>query len=274
MDDTPQSAALPQLNHALQSALAAFKRRSDRFAAVLEQLPKLKPCDRCGHEGAALNVDRSFESGRPFYDCEPCESIERRERWRRRQEAAGIPEDVRHASFDNWAPGDPVGQSDHPTKVIEAVRQVIDGRLRNLILAGTPGVGKGHAAATVANEFLNGQQKVRWRVMHRLLEASHRAYEDGTRQDLIEQHASVSLLILDEVAMSELPRDGERFVYDLVDLRQKRRLPTIMTTNKPAEVVRDWLGAPTTDRLRSGGVKFLWLEWTSARGRKTIDGAF
>lgn len=253
---------------------AAQQRRIGELAQTIKNAPPVTKCHHCQFPTARLNPERSMNEGRPIWDCENCQRIATADAWARRQIAAGIPVDVRHATVQNWHPGDPAPNSDHPSAFLTAAESFCGADLRNLILAGPPGIGKGHLAAAIANRYLECDHRVRWRIMHRLFEAGHRAYEQNNREDFIFQHVAMHLLILDEIAMVELPKDGERTLYDIIDGRQKARLQTILISNQPAVVVRNWLGAAITDRLRSGGVKFLWGDWPSARGNRTKDHAF
>lgn len=240
---------------------------------MIEQAPSPALCPKCNHANARLAPDRCTDT-ELAYDCDNCNRIAAEDKWAARQEAAGIPTDVRHATFENFAPGDPRENSDHPDVFVTAARDLLNRRIRNLVIAGPPGVGKGHLTAAICNEAMRQGAKVRWRVVHRLFEALHRGYEDGNRETIIRQHGEIDILVLDEIAMAELPKDGQRSLYDILDMRHKRGCPTILLSNQPAEPIKNWLGPAITDRLRSGRVKFLWADWPSARGNRTKDHAF
>lgn len=275
---TPTETPAKQSVNLIISRLRAKQRRViEKLKEEIEAAPRTIRCN-CGAPEAILNVEKSAELGHLVYDCEKCLELERDLEWNRRQSAAGIPVDVRHAHFGNWSPGDPAPASDHPSKVLEAARALSNGEIRNLILAGPPGVGKGHLTAAIANKMLWEQgpatKLVLWRICHRLFEASHKAYEDRNRDALISQHVNPRLLVLDEAAMAEMPKDGERFLYDIIERRHTLKQRTVILSNQGAAQIRNWLGPAITDRLRSGGVKFQWLEWPSARGNRQKDGAF
>lgn len=256
--------------------LAMAAKRSEVFAFQIQAAARQRNCPTCDHL-STLNEDESLTAGKLVYRCESCAAVQaetaKRDHWRK----SGIPVDVHHATFDNFdTTGIPALASDSQTKFLRAAKEFDTGTVRNLIMAGTPGIGKGHLAAAIAKTRIERfyRYAVQWWVMHKLFEASHRAYEDGNRQMMIDRLVDVPLLILDEIALAPPPADGERFLYDIINGRQQNRRQTIFLSNKAAEQIRNWLGPATTDRLRSGGVRFLWGDWPSARGSKIEGGGF
>lgn len=268
------------LDHdALERQLARVLSYSQRFDELLASAPQFARCAVCG-DSAFLDADLSREAGQPAYDCQKCKDRKEQQRLGARLERAGIPCDVQGASLENFStdrPGVKSGPEFRTHKTPEqfraAAREFLKKGQRNLILAGSAGIGKGHLAAAIASHFIRTMNwRVRWVECAKLFRDYHRAYESGTNEQITDTLGTVQLLVLDEICLRALPADGEEILFAITDRRHKRALPTIMLGNKPAEDVRAWLGERITDRLRSGGVIFCYGEWESMRG-KLSDGA-
>lgn len=258
----------------LSRLLTRIEAQSSAFEASLSALPSSKPCQRHPSQTAVLLIDRSWQDKRPVYGCPACADDVRAARRTRRIAATGIPADVRHATlanFDTARPG--IAAAYHtPAQFLEAARKLQDSEIRNLILCGKPGIGKGHLAAALAITFLDAGRTVAWTDCATLFQAYHEAYKTNTTARVIHHHATAALLVLDELGLRDLPADGEEILFAILDRRHKSALPTILMGNQPAEKTKQWLGGRITDRLRSGHCLLRYGEWESLRG-KTGDGA-
>lgn len=254
--------------------LERLRRTSDAFEARLAALPQQRPCARHPQELATLHVERSYQAAEPVYDCPACTAERAARRLERRAQEAGIPADVRHATLENFdleRPG--VNPRFHsPADFLEAARLFADGHQRNAIFSGTPGIGKGHLAAAIARPFLEAGKDVAWAECAALFHRWHRAYEDGSTEDVLRQHARAPLLVLDEVCLRELPKDGEEILFSILDRRHKAGRQTLLLSNRTGPAIKAWLGGRLYDRLKSGGCSYCYGEWESMRGRSG-DGA-
>lgn len=75
-----------------------------------------------------------------------------------------------------------------------------------------------------------------YRETYLLLEEIADATLDGTRKQLMAQHESVPLLLVDDLGMRKLPASAAEDLLELI-LRRHKRASTIMTSNRPAD---DW----------------------------------
>jgi len=258
---------------ALDRKLASIAAASLVFENALRDAPECSKCQECGGV-TKLNHDASWKAGRLVYDCATCQRNQKERELGAKIEKVGIPSDVRHATLENFEKDrenvNPAYQS--PASFLSAAREFVKGEKRNAIFGGTPGIGKGHLAAAIAIEFLRRGKRVAWMECARLFRDYHKAYANGTNEQITGWLGGVSLLVLDEICLRALPLDGEEILFAILDQRHKDRKQTIMLANASADIIRAWLGGRITDRLRSGGVVFRYGEWDSMRGN-TKDGA-
>lgn len=274
-----------QIEDATDRLLASLEAHEARTKERLAAIPSTKPCPTCG-ETAVLDPKSlwSDQSGKrdviiiptePQYHCPACLREKAEQQQRDRYLAKGIPRDVLHATLDNFVlAANPKLETGYksPAKFLADAKAFADGELRNLILAGTAGLGKGHLAAAVAKQRIDAGKRVRWTTCARLFADYHRAYKNDATLDVVAPLVRADLLVLDEVCFRDLPSDGEEILFEIIDPRAQQGRQTLLLGNKPADETRQWLGERILDRLRSGGVSFCYGSWPSMRGTEN-DGA-
>jgi DNA replication protein DnaC len=247
--------------------------------AKLDALPQEQDCPV--HGAGCAKLDRQNMRGtEPLYTCPACEADKKAaaasKRRTERLMSAGVPSDALHATLDNFDTNRPnVNPGFHtPAKFLAAAKALNEGRARNLILCGSPGIGKGHLAAAMAIAAYDAGKSIAWIDCFGLFRAVHAAYGDekSDPRDITSGLGSVHLLVLDEIGLRQLPADGEEILFTILDARHKAAKQTILLGNKTAAEVKTWIGSRINDRLRSGGVVFCYGEWDSMRG-SDADGA-
>jgi DNA replication protein DnaC len=272
MTDSPTEQPLPEVApmSGLDLLLERIRERSARFEAMLDEQPPVLPCPVHGADRRVLDRDASLKAARPVHTCARCDGERLLRRHAERMDDAGVPPDVRHATltnFDTERPGVVTEPGfNPPAKFLQAAHDFAEGRVRNVLFCGTPGIGKGHLAAALARAELEKGRRVRWLECARLFADYHRAYKTDTTAQIMHPLIRADLLILDELCLRDLPADGEEILFTLFDGRQKSARPTICLGNKSAHETRHWLGSRISDRLRSGGVTFCYGSWQSMRG--------
>ena len=150
-------------------------------------------------------------------------------------------------------------------------------------LIGPPGTGKTHIGSALVNHLIRDKEMPAHirsaRDIVRLLRSTwgnKRGGSNGwghelpsTEDEMIEEFASAALLVLDEIGVS-FGSDSEHVqLFDVLDLRYKRELPTVLLSNLPLKELRGALGDRVFDRLREGAT-ILPCQWESHRknGRK------
>lgn len=274
-----------QIQDATDRLLASLEAHETRTRERLAAIPATKPCPNCA--GTAVLDPKSLwsdQSGKrdviivptePQYHCPACLRDKAEAQKRERYLAKGIPRDVLHATLDNFViatnPKNETGYTS-PAKFLSNAKAFANGELRNLILAGTAGLGKGHLAAAIAKQRIDAGKRVRWTTCARLFADYHRAYKNDATQDVVTPLVRADLLVLDEVCFRDLPSDGEEILFEVIDPRSQQGKQTLILGNKPAQETREWLGERILDRLRSGKLKFCYGQWPSMRGTEN-DGA-
>ena len=262
----------------ITAAMERLQATWDAMDARLAAMPQEQDCPK--HGSGAAKLDHENTRTDPVYACPACAAEHKAAAAiKRRQERliqAGIPSDALHATIENFDTARPNVKPDHhsPAKFRAAAMAFREQRVRNLILCGTPGIGKGHLAAALAILAYDAGKSIAWIDCFTLFRAVHKAYgsEDTSPEDITRQLAAAHLLVLDELCLRELPADGEEIIFTILDARHKAGRQTILLGNKTAAEVRTWLGSRISDRLRSGGVVFCYGEWDSMRG-SDADGA-
>jgi DNA replication protein DnaC len=264
----------------IQRVIAAMESRRARTLEILKTLPKTQLCDKCGHDTLLDESSLYHQDGTeatPVYVCPACTEAKRKEKRLEKLHRIGIPFDVCTATLDNFQldrPNIKTGEGfNSPDKFLEFVKLHRCGEIRNLILAGTPGIGKGHLAAALAIEAIDAGKRVAWIECARLFASYHAAYATQTTERVVEPLITADLLVIDEICLRKLPEDGEEILFVVLDGRHKAKRQTVLLGNKTAAETRSWLGERIRDRLNSGGIKFAYGEWDSMRGNDA-DGAF
>lgn len=104
------------------------------------------------------------------------------------------------------------------------------------LFLGPPGTGKSHLAQVIGRCAIQQGHRVLYREAHVLIEDIADATIDGTRKQLMEELATVPLLIIDDLGMRKLPPTAAEDLLELV-MRRYERASTLFTSNRPVD---DW----------------------------------
>lgn len=126
----------------------------------------------------------------------------------------------------------------------------------NVLLMGSVGTGKTHLAAAIANALRARGVGVLFATAPSLFDALYAA-DFERKADLLSRAASTSLLVLDDLDklyikpnedIEQTGRYQKMTLFDILDRRYKRRLPSVITTNEQRHLEK-WLDGATLDRL-------------------------
>jgi len=208
---------------------------------------------------------------------------EAEERMSRRLVHSGLVGRFCNATFDGFTPA-----SDEQRKALTTCREFAEslthGALGGLWLIGPPGTGKTHLGSAMVNHLI--RQRDMWAAIHSTREivrmlrktwgekrVSSSVWDSLTTEDEVIDFlgSSLSLLVLDEVGVG-FGSDAERVqLFDVLDLRYRNALPTVLLSNLTAPELKPALGDRLYDRLREGA-KLVACNWPSHRGGITTKG--
>lgn len=128
---------------------------------------------------------------------------------------------------------------------------------RCLILSGSVGTGKTHLAVSIAKQVLRlPMTGVRYTTVSGLLSEIKATYSQGfdsNEQYVMDAVIYPDLLILDEVGTTKQSEFEMSTLFNLINARYERMVPTIVVSNLSLAHISDALGERCYDRLREGG---------------------
>jgi DNA replication protein DnaC len=154
--------------------------------------------------------------------------------------------DLQHFTFERWvlkirggAP--PKGSPDAAYHVARRYAEDPNATGRPwLFLYGSKGTGKTHLAAGIGNERIARGQPAIFMVVPDLLDhlrATYSPNSEVTYDELFESLRNTALLILDDLGTQTASSWAREKLYQLVNHRYNRRLPTVITMNQESEEI-------------------------------------
>lgn len=118
---------------------------------------------------------------------------------------------------------------------------------RNLVIYGPPGTGKTYAAVAACRKLHGCGLLVKFSATGRLIDSMR----PGGDHEAFEELASVDVLIWDDIGREYHSGTGwaEDRIYDLVNERWNRGLPTVFTSNLAIERLEEVVGDAVFDRM-------------------------
>lgn len=189
----------------------------------------------------------------------------------KRIQQAGIPERFADRSFADFS-ATTKGQK----KALAFAREYAEGFSsvletgRCALFVGCVGTGKTHLAAAIAFHVIREGRTAVFTTTQRAIRRVKDTWRRGCDESESEAIAALScpdLLVFDEVGV-QFGSDAERMIlFDILNDRYERRLPTILLSNLDAGGVKSCLGERIFDRLREDGGQLIVFDWGSYRGQ-------
>jgi DNA replication protein DnaC len=102
----------------------------------------------------------------------------------------------------------------------------------NVIFLGPPGVGKTHLAAALLLKALEAGNRVYFISMSALIRKHAEYIRKGMPARMLTNLIKPVVLVLDEIGYTPLDHDAATLLFDVIDIRYRKRKPIILTSNK------------------------------------------
>jgi len=187
----------------------------------------------------------------------------------------GMPDRLFGKSFDDYEP-QTAAAKDH----LSVCRAFSDRWIHtadigaNLILCGKPGTGKTHLVSVICREIASSHNAqpiyTTASKMLRYIRAAYGKNATYTEAEAMDKFINADLLALDEIGV-KLPTEHDRsMLFEIVDERYQRRLPTIIISNLTIDEISKQTDARMVDRLSENG-NLLIFDWSSYRSNASND---
>lgn len=116
----------------------------------------------------------------------------------------------------------------------------------NVVLVGSPGVGKTHLSIAIGHEAVMARKQVYFADCSRLVEDLKHASAKEALARRMRFYEHCSLLIIDELGYLDIGKEGADLLFQLVNRRYALKRSTIVTTNVPVGRWGDVFGSNVT----------------------------
>lgn len=197
--------------------------------------------------------------------------------WSQRLIQSGIPDIFINSSFYNYSAL--IDESIQVVRILQGYAEnfatvLAEEHASGLLLIGNPGTGKTHLGCSVVRRVLEMGYSARYMSIPSLLVSLREANRGQFGLSVsaqIRELSDVQLLVLDEYGAHVRNDIDYQFLFQIVDARYQRNLPTAMLTNVSPAALYSELDSRFLERLK--GVSgpeliFNWSSWRSQPGHQ------
>ncbi len=244
----------------------------------LEIETEYRQCDEHGEYEARRLLGRVWSRCPACQQAQDARKLAEAEEYARQQRAdtiariigrSGIPKRFEGRTFEAFKAADE--KQIRILKVCKAYAEKFDDRMASgggLVMCGMPGTGKTHLACAIAHriaEFGRTSLFVSALAAIRRVKQTYAKGSEETEQEAIERFYRPDLLILDEMGV-QFGSDTEKMIlFEIINGRYERMLPTILISNLTEAELAQFVGERAMDRMKEGGGVVLAFDWQSYR---------
>lgn len=205
---------------------------------------KIKTLDSCCNS-LLHSIKSNTESEQKVSEYEKNEIKMNNERMQENLNQSGIGKRFLNESFDTWK-----AITDEDKNALEKIKRFVELKDKNdkvLLLIGDKGRGKTHLAASILR--ITGGKYLSAPELIFQFEAAQDFNSDIKRINLMQEFKTINMLVIDEIGRGYY-NDKEEFLLDLIiNERYNNKLPTVLISNLPKEVLLKKLSNSSLDRL-------------------------
>ena len=171
-----------------------------------------------------------------------------------RAKAMNIRPEFLKASFSNFIP-----HTDKLKNALDRTKQLVNGELLSLLFAGSCGTGKTHLACAALNAKGAGKIMTMYEISA-TIRASFTAKLTRTELEIVDELASVPLLVIDEIGRSKGSESELSWLSYIIDKRHASYLPLILISNKKfradctdGDCIENYFGEDVISRITQKG---------------------
>lgn len=234
-------------NFTVTDTFTAHCQKHGQYTAKRYQSGRVSPCPTCLKE----KKDEEFQ--------EYAEEIKRHNSMQAAKvvreklaQSVDIPPRFIGKTVANWQP-----ENDAEKAIKKAIVNygfaIQSGKAGALILHGNKGTGKTHLACALLSmrkaQMGGSVQYATVADLFRKVRESKR-FSSTPESELIEEYAKFDLLALDEIGNQRGDDDEKRILFDVLNKRYEKALPTVLVSNLTQEKLEEFLGEVLWDRLQ------------------------
>lgn len=121
---------------------------------------------------------------------------------------------------------------------------------KGLILFGDAGTGKTHLASAISNCLMNDYFiPVKFGTFADLLDSLKDSFKTDRQTKIVKALGEIPLLVIDDLGKERYTEWASQILFQVIDRRYNKELPTIITTNLSPQALRERIGDPIMSRL-------------------------
>lgn len=135
-----------------------------------------------------------------------------------------------------------------------------------LILSGKPGTGKSHLATAIMQSIISVHftQYMTCMDVIRMIRETWRKDSERSESDVLRDLGRIPLVVIDEIGVQYGTEGEQTILFDVLDIRYRNQMPTILLTNQNMEGAKAFLGDRIWDRMRET-CRWVPFDWESYR---------